>query len=107
MTMTENNYTPGPWIREGRFIYALGEMGEGFNRDGSPLLTNRFSTHVNSYGNEDEADANARLIAAAPEMYEALRALLEYFEVTIDEHPPEAIRPVAILRNALAKADGM
>jgi len=51
-------------------------------------------------------EADASLIAAAPEMYEALRATLEYFEVLVAEHPPEAMRPVALIRKAIAKAEG-
>ena len=31
-------------------------------------------------GSAEQADTNARLIAAAPEMYEALRYVLDYFE---------------------------
>jgi hypothetical protein len=56
--------------------------------------------------NRNEYEANARLIAAAPDMYGALQVLREYFEETIAEHPPEAFRPVTLLRRALAKAEG-
>ena len=58
-------HTPGPWRREGRFVYALGE-GE----------TNVFSANVQGGGSGSdvatlaEQEANARLIAAAPELLE-------------------------------------
>jgi hypothetical protein len=63
-------YTPGPWLLEPRFVYAL-------NRH----QINRFSLMIQSgYADEgrtsnEELEANARLIAAAPELYEALDAI--------------------------------
>ena len=52
-----------------------------------------------------EATANGRLIAAAPDMLEALRALVGY---PTDEHFRFALRPehAAIIRAAIAKAEG-
>lgn len=72
-------HTPGEWVREGLTIYALDESG----------TNNRFYTQVqggwswrslncNGGGtrtSEEELEANARLIAAAPEMLEALKEL--------------------------------
>ena len=64
-------HTPGPWLREGRFIYALHEW--------KGRQVNRFSTQVDSYtsqgGTMEEAEANARLIAAAPDLLEVARKL--------------------------------
>ncbi len=66
-------HTPGPWIREGRFVYALGKC-----------RTNVFSVNVQSGGNGSDAatsvelEANARLIVAAPKLLEALRVGLAW-----------------------------
>ena len=65
------SHTPGPWKREGRFIYALGDNG-----------INRFMLQVNPGGlsdvsaGADELEANARLIAAAPKMWQLVQLLV-------------------------------
>lgn len=64
-------HTPGPWLLEGHTIYAL-VPHYGWYEDGKVMMTNRFTAHVQR-GHEstpDELDDNARLIAAAPELYE-------------------------------------
>ena len=63
--MTANKHTPQEWLRDGTTVYALNVEG-----------TNRFSAQVQggwatSGRNRTEAselEANARLIAAAPEL---------------------------------------
>ena len=58
-------YTPGPWQRDGLTVYALDERRR-----------NRFSTqlqHDFSGITREELEANAHLIAAAPELLEAVR----------------------------------
>lgn len=62
-----SKHTPGPWIvtEEGNFVYAL-----------SPKGTNRFSCsiapgYIQGYDSEEVQQANARLIAAAPDLFEA------------------------------------
>jgi len=69
MERNETKHTPGPWLVANKtFVYALGPQG-----------TNVFWAHVQAAGAEraDEAEkaANARLIAAAPTLLEALRAV--------------------------------
>lgn len=72
-------HTPGPWLASGGSVYALDESGQ-VNRfyvnvqPGYVIRTNSSATSVHtSYG---ELDANARLIAAAPDLLEALEDLL-------------------------------
>ena len=69
--MTTTQHTPGPWANH-----------DGIIRDCSPegwlVATCRFSP---------KDDANARLIAAAPDMLEALRAIATYMrgDLTTDD----------------------
>jgi hypothetical protein len=54
-----------------------------------------------------EDDANARLIAAAPEMYEALRDIIEQAERTKMMLPADLADAIRVFgRAALAKAEG-
>jgi hypothetical protein len=58
-------HTPGPWLREGNFVYALNDHD-----------MNVFSASVqndNRLCSPEVLDANARLIAAAPELLEAAK----------------------------------
>lgn len=48
-----------------------------------------------------EAGANANLIAAAPDLLEALEKVMEWHEKWLDEFPEETVR------RALAKAKGL
>lgn len=61
--MPDANYTPGPWIVRG----ALGFATYIVAADGTPIACGY------AHGTVD-GDANGRLIAAAPEMSEALQA---------------------------------
>lgn len=74
--MPENKFTKGPWVRHGTTVYAY--------IDAPGKLSNRFTAQVQSGGKsaaeEEELLANAALIRAAPEMYEALDTVLAYFE---------------------------
>jgi len=69
--MSESKFTPGPWLitPDGAFVYALNERG-----------TNVFWTHVQRgwkgkdaefRTDSDEVEANAKLIAAAPDLLAA------------------------------------
>jgi hypothetical protein len=91
-------YTPGPWkvddyaddprIRSERYCIAL--VTGGLDGDEKPEPTRL---------------ANAHLIAAAPELLEAVRALLAASDHTL---PSEwrRDRPVSIAKAAIAKAEG-
>ena len=60
-----SEYTPGPWIYDAGAFYAKCQLNErGMTRE-SPI-----AEMLN--GREDDYEANARLIAAAPELLEAL-----------------------------------
>jgi len=90
-------HTPGPWLREGCFVYAL-HIWRG-------RAVNRFSAAISGYtsqgGTEDEALANARLIAAAPDMLEIV-ARCEMWLATV----PEGRAMQIACQAAIAKATG-
>jgi hypothetical protein len=105
----ETKHTPGPWLIENR------EGVDGFTdlvvrfpgydgtANGRPKAIDPFSiATINTayFGDTEdlEAQANARLIAAAPELLEALRALLNW-----DGKPATDI---ANARAAILKATG-
>lgn len=74
-----SKHTPGPWLTEGNFVYALN--GEGKH------AVNRFHASIQGgYTSEDtrttiaETEANAKLIAAAPDLLAAMRFILAFYE---------------------------
>ena len=90
-----SNHTPGPWTFNGRTVRGPHPKDpEGRTRIVAEAIWDR-GTYV------DDAEANARLIAAAPELLEALEALV------LDEskeYIPTRLWDAA--RAAIAKAKG-
>lgn len=76
--MTETKHTPGPWSFE------MQEFGAVIVSDGSSIAT-AFASKVIS-GAELPMEANARLIAAAPDLLEALKELVEAFDDDVMGH---------------------
>jgi len=107
--MKETKFTPGPWKREHKFIFTPGEEGCNVAAVGSP----RASTHV-SYTelmatdpDIQEAIANAHLISAAPDMYEALldaQQQIEYLHHKFQE-TGTGNKVLAVISAALNKAN--
>src|SRR5690554_1157793 len=97
--MSERKFTPGPRMLSGRTVYALND--QGFNRF-SALVQDAHTSAV-------ELDANARLIAAAPELLGALEYLMAIADRSGRERyiqfqlTPEFLEPA---RAAIAKATG-
>ena len=103
-----SKHTPGPWTRE---------KGERFRHDRSAGVKAADGLFIacaldrNRYDLDDEVEANARLIAAAPELKDAaaktVAALDMWFSVedvaSIDELLEECRRD---LKGALSKARG-
>lgn len=103
----KTNHTPGPWHINGEYhIYAKTAQG---------ALPVRVAQAVPlRNGNSDERGANARLIAAAPELLEALKYAAELVQ-TARQHFPKPIKNAdrfklentcATINKAIAKADG-
>jgi hypothetical protein len=98
-------FTPGPWrVREPGCATVLG-MKRHTHFDGS--FTD-FEAEVARIQPSPMREANARLIAAAPELYEALKALqLQALQSNVNEPSNEWGRDaLAQARGALAKARG-
>jgi hypothetical protein len=102
--MSAAKFTPGTWVTEGAFVYALNANGH-----------NRFYAGISPGRDDDEARvhdeelfANARLIAAAPTMLEALKFLVDrgltYFEGRTS--PGFTREQIEKAREAIAKAEG-
>ena len=71
--MTDTPWTPGPW-----YIAALDDQEEATEFDILAPDGEEEPWHIaKTYGNIDGEKANARLIAAAPEMAEALANMVE------------------------------
>lgn len=85
-------HTPGPWETNGTAIETVAMPAAVIGR----AYDEREDCGIESYS---EAAANARLIAAAPELYEALRRLL-------DEQFAPAPGTLKLAAAALAKAEG-
>lgn len=87
--MSESKHTPGPWS------YTK-------CRCGHPYCT-QFEISTQRSAGFEEADA--RLIAAAPDMYEALQQCLQHIEVDETTHGRQ-FAAGNVARAALAKAEG-
>ena len=95
-------FTPGPWLTTGTTVYAL-HFARGHVR-------NKWDCTL--YGGagcpRDELQANAHLIGAAPELYEALTAMwADYIAVCSTKGwEPTALVEHDMVLAALAKARG-
>lgn len=89
--MSEVKHTPGPWLiaeNSPTFVYALDSVGH-----------NEFDLNVQGRGQFRERHiANARLIAAAPDLLEALKGVVAVADRKTDEFDRA--------RAAIAKAEG-
>jgi hypothetical protein len=119
--MDKPSFTPGPWVVSGismddgsisiahpgyRIVIACVTNAASFGDFIASAATGR-----RDFGAPDVARtqwANARLIAAAPEMFEALRAMLANYgpPETLSDLEYPAQHPVTLARSALAKAEG-
>lgn len=100
--MSAPQHTPGPWTwrRTGTGYYVV-EGGPLLGVPKKPGLIARVASDIDGVWCEDNED-NARLIAAAPAMYEALTEMMREYE------PPsgEVSDAVVLARSALKTARG-
>jgi hypothetical protein len=100
-----NNHIPGPWIISGRRIAADRKHGDPAEL-GPPTIAT-----LDDGWSKPVVVANSRLIAASPELIDALRACLDALYVAEescgDEAAPDNIgAAIAAARAALSKATG-
>lgn len=95
-------HTPGPWSVEAR-NYPIGDTGD-YDGCWQILSANAKRPIVEIWEEGDEPDANALLIAAAPELLEALKLCYEYCRLYHSEVEQNNVGKAA--RAAIAKATG-
>ena len=98
--------TPGPWVRQGRTVFVTEDR---HNAAGTLYKVRRFQASVRGEGSAttEELEANARLIAAAPELREACEAIADAgFPFDWDDYPETSPRLRKLLKAAIAKARG-
>jgi hypothetical protein len=102
-----DKYTPSPWLSDGLTIYAL--MHSGWKK-GVEQFKNRFycSVQRDKDCSLEEAAANAKLIAAAPDLLEALELSMKWLN---NFHPDFELvsqwnEDVENMQSAIRKAKG-
>lgn len=114
--MSGTKFTPWPWEVDGNTVYALHRV---VGERGAARMVNRFwaTVKLGPDCSPEEATANANLISAAPDLYEALAALVEHAdamercdfygeEVTEWQHAPRRSAPLNAAIAALSRARG-
>jgi hypothetical protein len=93
-------HTPGPWEVNGTTIETIASP--------SVVIGRAYDAEDSGGGVESnsEAEANARLIAAAPELLAALRGLVEDYEGAYGGNDEDAPKALTDARAAIAKATG-
>ena len=106
-----SSHTPGPWVvRKGDEWTRDVVTDHGEMPDGSRNYWNVASANIR----RDECEANARLIAAAPDLFDAAKLVLAWYEAENDfTKEPDFYKRVEMcrvsevaLRAAIAKALG-
>ena len=88
-----SKHTPGPWKTVAR-NYPIADTGD-YDGCWEVLTGDPKKPIVQIWGDSDEDEANARLIAAAPDLLEALRDMVDHGDATA----------FAKARAAIAKAE--
>ena len=119
--MYETKHTPGPWVVEKAESSSTGSVHYAVKTDYKPAehpWSPRFITFMcgglgdflrhrpmNDYRDDPQIEADVNLIAAAPELLEALKAAKEFIE-NLQAPDPEWDRVLDVCVAAIAKAEG-
>jgi hypothetical protein len=98
-TKTETKHTPGPWYRAAQATHEIQIVTCNDADEPNGLIA---EVRRVAWCNEDESQANARLIAAAPAMLEALKEAQGAFK----RYDLANIGSASIVNNAIANATG-
>ncbi|WP_176026500.1 hypothetical protein [Brucella intermedia] len=109
--MTETKFTKGTWIAARKHSSKVGLPIVASPHGRSIAAVTFFGLGEQFKSHDDESYANAHLIAAAPDLYSALSALLNRYVGLVHSGDagfwdPEAEEEVINSRDALAKARG-
>jgi len=109
--MSESKHTPGPWIMSHQDPWAAKATIHQDNENKQhrkcrllPLIA-EVNVLVSGQGFENIGAANARLIAAAPELLEAAKWLIECYNDGLIVGHPTSRRAIDSAEAAIAKAE--
>jgi hypothetical protein len=98
-------HTPGPWV-----VKAQRYSHPGSGRKGAHhwITTEDGQSLPMDSGLDPSAEANARLIAVAPNLFEACKVILEEYDDHPDEFPRYSglVKAIEQARTAIAEAEG-
>ena len=110
--MKDTQHTPGPWrVKQTGFTYFrdLTILGADWHGEETPVAAAIVRNALHPYGRADKAraeiEANARLIASAPELLSACMSALRALEDNLQPGPMDEDAKEGI-RAAIAKATG-
>ncbi|MBR8343044.1 hypothetical protein KDX40_04740 [Burkholderia ambifaria] len=98
--MSDSKFTPGPWVVE-----KLGVGDPYLVHDGSQYKAAVAVTATGNFGC-DKSIANARLIAAAPELLEACKAFADYMNGPTSWTQDQEDALIIRVHSVIAKATG-
>ncbi len=113
--MADAKFTPGPWKFDGEYVWADAIQGYVANPATEDMLSGDSVPHREKHA---VIEANGRLIAAAPEMLDALRLIADGFArgaiksklmlANVDDEACDTMpmTPGDVVRAAIAKATG-
>lgn len=106
--MTAHGFTAGPWTATVEIVYPDGwRLPEQMISIGTKeTLIALYSTNSMEYPSDEESEANARLIAAAPRYHAAAEEMLRVAEVGVVNDLEAFGRAIRLLREAHAAANG-
>lgn len=95
--MSKAKHTPGPWTSQ------VGKARENLIVDEIGFIIASVNQFAESFGDKQD-DANAHLIAAAPDLLAALKMLHDVVDEQVDS--AVVVVPLGYARAAIAKAEG-